>query len=96
MSFNFRSAIRPSTDSYNDLNTVQQASESLCEQAGGLEECTPNQDETVAAQSILKMDAEKLSVAAAGAIMLLIFGSDPTALTLGLMGDLVIPAGGTL
>ena len=96
MSFNFRFAIRPSTDSYNDLNTVQQASESLCEQAGGLEECTPNQDETVAAQSILKMDAEKLSVAAAGAIMLLIFGSDPTALTLGLMGDLVIPAGGTL
>jgi hypothetical protein len=38
MSFNFRFAIRPSTDSYNDLNTVQQASESLCEQAGGLEE----------------------------------------------------------
>jgi hypothetical protein len=50
----------------------------------------------VAAQSILKMDAEKLSVVAAGAIMLLIFGSDPTALTLGLMGDLVIPAGGAL
>jgi hypothetical protein len=96
MSFNFRFAIRPSTDSHDALNTVQQASESLCEQAAGLEEFTPDQDERVAAQAILKMDAEKLSVVAAGAIMLLIFSSDPTALTLGLMGDLVIQAGGAL
>ena len=47
-------------------------------------------------QSTSKLDTDEVSVAAAGAVMLLIFGSYPAALTLGVVGDLVMTVGNAL
>ena len=96
MSFNSRFAIKPSAESYEALNTGRQVSEGLCELSGAIEESPRVNDQASVVQSTSKLDTDKVSVAAAGAVMLLIFGSYPAALTLGVVGDLVMTVSNTL
>ena len=96
MSFNSRFAIKPSAESYDALNTGRQVSESLCEQSVAIEESPRVNDQASVVQSTSKLDADKVSVAVAGAVMLLIFGSYPAALTLGVVGDFVMTVGNAL
>ena len=94
MSFNSRFAIKPSAESYDALNTGRQVSESLCEQSVAIEESPRVNDQASVVQSTSKLDADKAPVAAA--VMLLIFGSYPAALTLGVVGDFVMTVGNAL
>ena len=98
MSFNSRFAIKPSAESYEAINTGRQVSEGLCEQSVAIEESPRVNDQASVVQSTSKLDADKVSVAAAGAgaVMLLIFGSYPAALTLGVVGDFVMTVGNAL
>lgn len=96
MSFNSRFAIKPSAESYDALNTGRQVSECLCEQSVAIDESPRVNDQASVVQSTSKLDADKVSVAAAGAVMLLIFGSYPAALTLGVVGDFVMTVGNAL
>jgi hypothetical protein len=94
VSFNSRFAIKPSAESYDALSTGRQVSQGLCEQSGAIEESPRVNDQASVVQSTSKLDADKVSVAAAA--MLLIFGSYPAALTLGVVGDFVMTVGNVL
>lgn len=96
MSFNSRFAIKPSAESYDALNINRQVSESPCEQSDAVEESPNVNDEASAVQSTLQLDADKVAAAAAGTVILLVFGSYPAAFTIGVIGDLVITVGTAL
>jgi len=96
MSFNFRFTTKPSSESYATSHKDEHVASGMSDKPSGAETPRPTEQRVASKPLISKLSKEQVAVVTASAVMLVIFSSNPSALPLGVVGEVAVILGASL
>lgn len=96
MGFNFRFTTKPSTESYVASRVGEPLASCVSDKSSGAETPRPTEQRVASKPLISIVSKEQVAVVTASAVMLVIFSSNPSALPLGVVGEVAVILGASL